>query len=149
MWKEFKEFALRGNVLDMAVGIIIGAAFATVAKSLVDDVIMPPIGLALGDVQFQDMFLTLQAGDSPGPFPTLAAAREAGAVVIGYGAFVNNMVTFFLVAFAVFMIVKMFNRLRRGEEAKPTTRECPLCLSVIPLKASRCAHCTSEVAPVA
>ena len=152
MWKEFKEFALKGNVLDMAVGIIIGAAFTTVVKSLVDDVIMPPIGLALGDVQFQDMFLQLEAGDPAGPHATLAAAREAGAVVIGYGSLVNNVVTFLIVAFVVFLIVKMFNRLRRQWEGEspeePATRSCPHCLSTIPLKASRCAHCTSEVAPV-
>jgi large conductance mechanosensitive channel len=153
MWKEFKEFALRGNVLDMAVGIIIGAAFTTVVKSLVDDVIMPPIGLALGDVQFQDMFLQLKAGDPVGSYATLAAAREAGAVVIGYGALVNNTVTFLIVAFVVFLMVKMFNRLRRSEEGaseeETTTRTCPECLSTIPLKASRCAHCTSELAPAA
>jgi large conductance mechanosensitive channel len=146
MWKEFKEFALRGNVLDMAVGIIIGGAFTPIAKSLVDDVIMPPLGLLLGDVQFQDMFAVLKGGETPGPYATLQAARDAGAVVIGYGAFVNTIVTFFLVAFAVFLIVKVFNRLRRGEEAEPTTRACPYCLSTIPLAAKRCAHCTSEVA---
>ena len=149
MWKEFKEFALRGNVLDMAVGIIIGAAFATVAKSLVDDVIMPPVGLLLGDVQFQDMFVLIQGGDPAAPYATLEAAREAGAVAIGYGAFINNVATFFLVAFAVFLIVKMFNRLRRSEEGssaeEATTRTCPQCLSTIPIKATRCAYCTSEV----
>jgi large conductance mechanosensitive channel len=147
MWKEFKEFALRGNVLDMAVGIIIGAAFATVVKSLVDDVIMPPLGLLLGGVEFQDLYLLLQQGDPAGPYPTLEAAREAGAVAIAYGALVNNVVTFLLVAFAVFMLVKTFNRLRRGEEADPTTRECPECLSTIPLAARRCAHCTSTLVP--
>lgn len=151
MWKEFKEFAIRGNVLDMAVGIIIGAAFATVVKSLVDGVLMPPIGLALGDVQFQDLFWLLKAGDPAGPYATVDAAREAGAVVIAYGALVNNVVTFLLVAFAVFMIVKAFNRLRRQEEGgaaeEPTTRTCPHCLSTIPLKATRCAHCTAQVAP--
>jgi large conductance mechanosensitive channel len=147
MWKEFKEFALRGNVLDMAVGIIIGAAFATVVKSLVDDVIMPPLGMLLGDVQMQDIFVLLKEGTPPGPYPTLQAARDAGAVAIAYGSLINNVVIFLLVAFAVFMIVKMFNRFRRGEEADPTTRDCPLCLSTIPIKASRCAHCTAEVAP--
>ena len=146
MWKEFKEFALRGNVLDMAVGIIIGAAFATVAKSLVDDLIMPPIGLALGDVQFQDLFILLKPGDPPGPYATLEEARAAGGVPLAYGAFVNNVVTFFLVAFAVFLIIKAFNRLRRKEYEQPTTRNCPHCLSTIPLKATRCAHCTAELA---
>ena len=153
MWKEFKEFALRGNVLDMAVGIIIGAAFTTVVKSVVDDVIMPPIGLLLGDVQFQDMFLQLEAGDPGAPYATLAAAREAGAVVIGYGALVNNVVSFLIVAFVVFLMVRTFNRLRRSEEGaaadEPTTRNCPECLSTIPLKATRCAHCTTELAPAA
>lgn len=151
MWKEFKEFAFRGNVLDMAVGIIIGAAFSTIARSLVDDVIMPPIGLALADVQFQDMFLLLEAGDPAAPYATVEAAREAGAVVIAYGAFVNSIVTFLIVAFAVFLIVKGFNRARREEEGapaeEPTTRNCPHCLSPIPLRASRCAFCTSELAP--
>jgi large conductance mechanosensitive channel len=152
MWKEFKEFALRGNVLDMAVGIIIGAAFTTVVKSVVDDVIMPPIGLALGDVQFQDLFLQLQAGSPGGPYATLAAAREAGAVVIGYGALVNNVVSFLIVAFVVFLLVRTFNRLRRSEEGaaadEPTTRNCPECLSTIPLKATRCAHCTTALGAV-
>jgi large conductance mechanosensitive channel len=152
MWKEFKEFALRGNVLDMAVGIIIGAAFTTVVKSVVDDVIMPPIGLLLGDVQFQDMFLQLEAGDPAGPYATLAAAREAGAVVIGYGALVNNVVSFLIVAFVVFVFVRTFNRLRRSEEGasadEPTTRTCPECLSTIPVKATRCAHCTMELGPI-
>ncbi len=150
MWKEFKEFALRGNVLDMAVGIIIGGAFTPIARSLVDDVIMPPLGLILGDVQFQDMFLVLKEGAPAAPYATLQAARDAGAVAIGYGMFVNTVITFILVAFAVFLIVKAFNRLRRQEEGaateEPTTRTCPYCLSTIPLKATRCAQCTSELA---
>jgi len=148
MWKEFKEFALRGNVLDMAVGIIIGGAFTPIAKSLVDDVIMPPLGLLLGDVQFQDMFVVLRAGEAAGPYATLQAARDAGAVVVGYGMFVNTILTFVLVAFAVFLIVKVFNRMRRQEEGAPeeaTTRLCPHCLSTVPLKATRCAHCTSQL----
>lgn len=150
MWQDFKEFALRGNVLDMAVGIIIGAAFATIARSLVDDIVMPPIGLVLGNVEFKDLFMVLKEGEPVGPYLTLEQARGAGAVVIAYGFFTNNVVTFFLVAFAVFLIVKAFNALRRREEEKPsegTTRNCPHCLSMIPRKATKCAHCTADLAP--
>jgi len=115
--KEFKEFAVKGNVLDMAVGIIIGAAFGTIVKSLVDDVIMPPIGLLLGGVDFTDLFITLSGGTVPGPYATLAAAKEAGAVTINYGVFINALLSFLIVAFAVFMVVKSFNSLKRKEEA--------------------------------
>jgi len=117
--KEFKEFAVKGNVLDMAVGIIIGAAFGTIVKSLVDDILMPPIGLLLGGVDFTDLFVTLSPGSVPGPYGTLAAAREAGAVTINYGVFVNGLISFLIVAFAVFLIVKSFNKLRAQEEAAP------------------------------
>lgn len=119
MFKEFREFALKGSVLDMAVGIIIGAAFGTIVKSLVDDIIMPPIGLLLGGVDFTDLFLTLRAGELAGPYATLAAAREAGAVTINYGVFANAVLSFLIVAFAVFMLVKSFNKLRAKEEAAP------------------------------
>jgi large conductance mechanosensitive channel len=115
--KEFKEFAVKGNVLDMAVGIIIGAAFGTIVRSLVDDVIMPPIGLLLGGVDFTDLFITLSGGTVPGPYATLAAAKEAGAVTINYGVFINALLSFLIVAFAVFMVVKSFNSLKRKEEA--------------------------------
>lgn len=119
MLKEFREFAIKGNVLDMAVGIIIGAAFGTVVQSVVNDVLMPPIGLLLGGVDFTDLFVTLQQGSVAGPYATLAAAQEAGAVTINYGLFVNSVVSFVIVAFAVFMVVRSFNRLKREEEEAP------------------------------
>lgn len=125
MLKEFKEFAIKGNMLDMAVGIIIGAAFGTVVKSLVADVIMPPIGLLLGGVDFTNLFLTVQQGAVPGPYPTLAAAQEAGAVTINYGVFANEIVSFLIVAFAVFMLVRSFNAMRRKEEEAPAAPPAP------------------------
>ena len=149
MLKEFKEFAMKGNVIDMAVGIIIGAAFSPIVKSLVDHIIMPPIGLFLGDVDFSNLFLLLKEGSTAGPYDSLAAAQEAGAVVVGYGLFVNAIINFLIVALAVFFLVRGVNRMRRKEEApppEPTTKKCPHCLSEIPIKASRCAHCTSDVA---
>jgi large conductance mechanosensitive channel len=150
MMKEFKEFAVRGNVVDMAVGIIIGAAFGTVVKSFVDDVLMPPLGMLVGNVDFQNILLVLRQGTPAGPYETLAAAKDAGAVTLNLGLFVNAIVSFAIVAFAVFILVRGLNRLKRKEEAPapaPTTRECPFCMSEIPLKATRCPHCTSEVAP--
>ena len=125
MLKEFKEFAVKGNVLDMAVGIIIGAAFGTIVKSLVDDVLMPPIGLLLGGVDFTDLFLTLKTGSIAGPYATLAAAREAGAVTINYGVFINGLLSFLIVAFAVFLVVKSFNKLKKQEEAAPEAPPAP------------------------
>lgn len=148
MFKEFKEFAMRGNVVDMAVGIIIGGAFGTIVKSLVSDVIMPPIGLALGNVTFTDLFLTLKDGATAGPYATLDAAKEAGAVTINYGAFFDNVVSFLIVAFAVFMLVRSINALKKQEEAAPpppTKKECPHCASEIPIKATRCPNCTSQL----
>ena len=148
MFKEFKEFAMRGNVVDMAVGIIIGGAFGTIAKSRVSDVIMPPIGLLLGGVDFSDLFIELRQGATPGPYAALTDAQAAGAVTINYGLFVNNVVSFIIVALAVFFLVKAINRLRRTEEeapAEPTTKECPKCFTAIPIKATRCPHCTSEI----
>tara|TARA_R110002094_G_scaffold82145_2_gene87209 strand:+ start:87 stop:506 length:420 start_codon:yes stop_codon:yes gene_type:complete len=121
MLKEFKEFAMRGNVLDMAVGIIIGAAFGTIVKSLVDDVIMPPIGLLLGGVDFTDFFITLSGGD----YATLAAAKEAGAVTLNYGAFINTIISFLIVAFAVFLLIKQMNRVIKKEEAAPAAPPAP------------------------
>jgi len=149
--KEFREFAMRGNVVDMAVGFIIGAAFGTIIKSLVADVIMPPIGLLLGNVDFANLFVVLKTGATPGPYAALAEAQEAGAVTINYGMFVNTIISFVIVAFAVFLVIRYINRLKREEEAppEPTTRDCPFCLSTIPIKATRCGHCTSEVAPTA
>ena len=149
MLKDFKDFAMRGNVVDMAVGIIIGGAFGTIAKSLVADVIMPPIGLALGGVDFTDLFITLQDGAAAAaPYATLAAAKEAGAVTISYGVFLNNVVSFIIVAFAVFLLVRGINKMKAEEEAppeEPTTKDCGFCFSEIPIKASRCPNCTSEV----
>ena len=149
MLREFKEFALRGNVVDMAIGILIGGAFTPIAKSLADDVIMPPIGLLLGDTDFTDRFVVLQAGAAPGPYPTLEAAQETGAVTINYGLFLNACLTFVIVAFAAFVIVKAMNNLRRKEQGaakdEPTTKPCPYCASTIPLKASRCPQCTSRL----
>jgi len=148
MLKEFKEFALRGNVIDMAVGIIIGAAFGTIVKSLVDDVIMPPIGLLLGGVDFSNLFALLKAGSPAGPYASLADAQAAGAVTINYGLLINNVVSFLIVAFVMFLLIRGMNRMQREEEAppaEPTTKECPYCWSTIPIKATRCAHCTSEL----
>jgi len=144
MLKEFKEFAMRGNVVDMAVGIIIGAAFGTIIKSLVADIIMPPIGLLLGNVDFSNLFVVLQQEATAGPYANLAAAQEAGAVTMNYGVFFNTIISFLIVAFAVFLLIRNINRLKKKEEApppEPTTKECPECLSVIPIKAVRCAHC--------
>jgi large conductance mechanosensitive channel len=147
MLQEFKKFAMRGNVVDMAVGIIIGGAFGTIVKSLVNDVIMPPIGLLLGGVDFSDLFLTLKEGAVAGPYATLAAAQDAGAVTISYGLFINSVISFLIVAFAVFLLIKSINKLQAAEEPKeePSTKECPYCLSSIALKASRCPNCTSEL----
>jgi large conductance mechanosensitive channel len=148
MLKEFKEFILRGNVLDMAVGIIIGAAFGTIVTSLVNDVIMPPIGLLLGGVDFSNLFVLLKAGSPVAPYASLADAQAAGAVTINYGVFINAVISFLIVAFVIFLLIRSINRLRREEEApppEPTTKECPYCLSTIPIKATRCAHCTSEL----
>lgn len=148
MLKEFKEFAMRGNVVDMAVGIIIGAAFGTIVKSLVDDVIMPPIGLLLGNVDFSNLFVVIKAGKTIGPYETLAAAKAAGAVTVNIGVFLNTIISFVIVAFSVFLLVKQLNALKKKEVAAPavpTTKNCPYCLSVIPVKATRCPHCTSDL----
>ncbi len=147
MLKEFKEFAMRGNVVDMAVGIIIGAAFGTIVKSLVADVIMPPIGLLLGNVDFSNLFIVLKQGSVAGSFATVAEAHKAGAVTLNYGVFANTIISFIIVAFAVFLLIRALNKLQREEEAppeEPTTKECPHCLSTIPIMATRCGHCTSE-----
>jgi len=148
MFKEFKEFAMRGNVVDMAVGIILGAAFGTIVKSLVADIIMPPIGLLLGNADFSDLFVTIREGTVGGPYATLADAAEAGAVTVNYGVFLNEIVSFVIIAFAVFVLIKNINRLKRDEEKpppEPTTKDCPQCLSTIPIKAKRCPHCTSQL----
>jgi large conductance mechanosensitive channel len=144
MLKEFKEFAMRGNMLDLAIGIILGAAFGAIVTSLVNDVIMPPIGLLLGKVDFKDLFIALN-GQS---FANLDAAKKAGAPVIAYGAFLNTIINFLIVSFAVFLLVKQVNRLKKPAEAPaaPPTKECPFCASTIALKARRCPQCTSELA---
>jgi large conductance mechanosensitive channel len=150
MIKEFREFAVKGNVVDLAVGVIIGGAFGTIVKSLVDDVIMPPAGLALGGVDFRDLFLTLRDGaKAAGPYPTLAAAKEAGAVTINSGAFVNNVISFLIVAFAVFLLVRAINALKRKEAVAPSAPDdkvCPQCATTIPIAAKRCPNCTSQLA---
>ena len=148
MLKEFKEFAVRGNVVDMAVGIIIGAAFGSIVKSLVSDVIMPPVSVLLGRTDFSNLFLLLREGTSPGPYPTLASAQEAGAITLNYGLFFNEIVSFLIVAVAVFFLVRGINRLKREEEqveAPPSTKECPYCVSSVSIQAVRCPHCTSEL----
>jgi len=145
MLKEFKEFAMRGNVVDMAVGIIIGAAFGTIIASLVSEVLMPPIGLLLGNVDFSNLFLVLKEGKTAGPYATVAAAKAAGAVTLNYGLFVNTVVNFLIVAFAIFFLIRGMNALKKKEAVQPTTKECPHCLSTIPVKATRCGHCTSEL----
>ena len=143
MLKEFKEFAMRGNVLDMAVGIIIGAAFGRIITSLVNDVLMPPIGLVIGKVDFSSLFVNL----SGTAYPTLVEAKKAGASVIAYGAFLNTILDFAIVAFVIFLLIKQVNRLKKpAPAAAPTTKDCPHCLSAIPVKATRCAHCTSQLA---
>ncbi len=140
--KEFREFVMKGNVLDMAVGIIIGAAFGSVVASFVNDVLMPPIGLLLGKVDFSNLFINL----SGNAFETVAEAKKAGAATLNYGLFLNTVINFIIVGFAVFLLVKQVNRLKRNEPAPaPTTRECRFCCTAIPIKATRCPHCTSEL----
>ena len=149
MLKEFREFAMGGNVVDMAVGIIIGAAFGTIVKSLVDDVIMPPIGMMLGGVDASNFFMVLKDGTkAPGPYASLADAKAAGAVSVNYGVFINTVISFIIVAFAVFMLIRTINAMRRRGEAAPdaSTKECQFCASAIPIKATRCPQCTSQLA---
>lgn len=144
MFKEFKEFAVRGNVLDLAIGVIIGAAFGKIVTSLVEDIIMPPVGLLLGRVDFANQFVSLTGKH----FDTVAQAKAAGAPTLNYGLFLNNVLSFLIVAFAVFLVVRAVNRMRRGEEkpaAAPVVKECPYCLSSVPIKATRCPQCTSEL----
>ncbi len=139
---------MRGNVVDMAVGIIIGGAFGTIVRSLVSDVIMPPIGLLLGGVDFANLFVVIKPGEIPGPYASLLDAQAAGAVSINYGVFINSVISFLIVAWAVFLLIKGMNSMKRKEEEPavvPTTRECGFCFSVIPIKAVRCPNCTSEL----
>ncbi|HEY3644643.1 MAG TPA: large conductance mechanosensitive channel protein MscL [Gammaproteobacteria bacterium] len=150
MFKEFREFAMRGNVVDMAVGIIIGGAFGTIVKSLVDDMIMPPIGLLLGNVDFANLFVVLKQGTKAAPpYTNLAEAHAAGAVTLNYGQFINNVVSFIILAFAVFLLVRGMNRLQERLERHPdpaaTTKDCPYCFSTINIKATRCPQCTADL----
>ncbi|MDF1527293.1 MAG: large-conductance mechanosensitive channel protein MscL [bacterium] len=148
MFKEFKEFAMKGNVVDMAVGIVIGAAFGTIVKSFVSDILMPPIGLLMGNVDFSNLFIILKEGSQAGPFMTIADAQAAGAVTLNYGMFVNTVISFIIVAVAVFMVVKSLNKMQRQEETPPevpTTKECSFCFTNIAINATRCPNCTSEL----
>lgn len=145
MFKEFKEFAVKGNVMDMAIGVIIGGAFGKIVSSLLTDILMPPIGLLMGKVDFSTLFISLN-GQS---YPTLAAAKAAGAPTINYGLFINTLLDFTIVAFVIFLVIKQINKLKKpalpAAPAAPATRPCKYCLSEIPVKATRCAHCTSEL----
>jgi large conductance mechanosensitive channel len=148
MFKEFKDFAMRGNVVDMAVGIIIGAAFGAIVGSFVADVIMPPIGLLLGKVDFANLFVVLKSGAVPGPYATIAAAKQAGAVTLNYGVFFNTIISFLIIALAVFLVIRQINKLKRKAEAPaaaPTTKECPYCYSAVAIRATRCPFCTSTL----
>ncbi len=153
MWNEFKAFIMRGSVIDLAVGVIIGAAFGGVVKSLVDDVIMPPIGLVTGGLDFGSQYVLLKAGTkAPPPYATPAAAKDAGAITLNYGSFINTTITFLIVALAVFLLVRAVNRLyRKPVPTTPDSKACPYCTMSVPLKATRCPHCTSDMtgAPVA
>ena len=143
MLNEFKTFIIRGNMVDLAVGLVIGAAFTTVVNSFVNDLLMPPIGLLLGKVDFGNLFVTLGGGS----YPTIAAAKAAGVPTLNYGLFINNLINLVIVGFVVFLVVKQVNRVRGPAPAAPATRECPACTSAISLRARRCPFCTSDVAP--
>ncbi len=146
MLKEFKEFAIKGNAMDMAVGIIIGAAFGSIIKSLVDDLIMPPLGLLLGSFDFSNFYLLLKSGSTPPPYASLSVAKAAGANTLNYGMFINAVIQFFIISFAVFFLVRGMNRLRTTPPPSlPAIRECPFCTSSVSIKAKRCPHCTSEI----
>ena len=146
MLQEFKKFAVRGNVLDLAVAVILGTAFGAVIKSFVDDIIMPPIGLLLGGIDFSSLFITLRQGAAPGPYPTVAQAKEAGAVTMNYGLFINTIITFIIVSFALFLVIRAVSKLQKPAEAAPAaTKSCPHCFTTIPVKATRCPNCTSEL----
>ena len=142
MLKEFKEFVMRGNVLDLAIAVVLGAAFGKIIASLVDDIIMPPIGLALGNVDFANLFVNLSGKD----YPSVAAAKAAGAATLNYGIFFNTIFNFLIVAFVIFLLIRSYSRTQKPAPAvAPTTKDCPYCFSAIPIKATRCAHCTSEL----
>jgi len=142
MYKEFKEFVMRGNVVDLAIGVVIGAAFGKIVTSFVEDILMPPIGLALGNVDFSNLFINLSGKN----YPSIAAAKAAGAATLNYGIFINNIINFLIIAFVIFLLIRQINRMQRPEPAAaPATKDCPYCLSAVPIKATKCAHCTSEL----
>jgi|SRR5688500_17923621 len=145
MLKEFKEFAMKGNMVDLAVGVIIGAAFGAMVSSLVGDMIMPLLGLLTGGVDFSNKMLVLSEGTTPGPYPTPVIAAEAGAITLNWGKFLNAIISFLLVSFALFMVIKAMNKMRKREEAEPTTKACPQCKMDIPIEAVKCGHCTSTI----
>ena len=147
MWQDFKAFILRGNVMDLAVAVIIGASFGAVVKSFVDDVVMPPIGMVTGGTDFNSHYLLLKEGTkAPPPYATPAAAKDAGAVTLNYGAFLGSVLTFLIVAAAVFLMIRMVNRLQKKPiPAAPNTKPCPFCVTAIPIAATRCPNCTSQV----
>jgi large conductance mechanosensitive channel len=150
MFQDFKKFVLRGNMIDLAVGIVIGAAFSSIVNSLVNDIIMPPIGLITGRVNFDQLLFVIQQGDPPGPYLTRAAAQDAGAVTINYGQFINALISFVIIALAVFLLIRVINRLYVEKEAEetqagPVVKECPFCFKEIPNEASRCPFCTSHL----
>jgi len=149
MWKEFKAFAIQGNVVDMAVGIVIGAAFTAIVNSLVADIIMPPLGVITKGIDFSNAFLVLSKGTVPGPYETLAAAEEAGAIVLRYGTFLNKLISFAFIAFAIFLVIRYINKLRDPRQTPdppaPSIKKCSYCFSDIPIQATRCPNCTSEL----
>jgi large conductance mechanosensitive channel len=145
MWKDFKEFIMKGNAVSMAVGIVIGMAFGAIINSLVSDIIMPPIGLLLGNVDFANLFAVLKEGATSAPYLSLEAAREAGAVTLNYGVFINTIISFIIIAIVLFFIIRAVNRMEKKEEEKPSTKECPFCFTSIDIKATRCPNCTSEL----
>lgn len=141
MWKEFKEFAVKGNALDLAIGVIIGAAFGKIVTSLVDDILMPPLSVLTGKIDFSNLFIALNGAH----YDTIQQAKAAGAPVLAYGSFLNNIVNFLLIAFAVFILVKQINKLKRGDESEPEGKQCPYCKQNIAVDATRCSHCTSQL----
>lgn len=146
MLEEFKKFIMRGNVIDMAVGIVIGASFGGIVNSFVNDVLMPPIGVLLGGIDFSNLFILIKKGTTPGPYLSLAQAQEAGAVTLNYGVFINTIISFLIIALAIFTVIRFLNKLTKEEEAPPpVTKECPFCFTIIPIKAKRCPNCTSEL----
>lgn len=141
MWKEFKEFAMKGSIVDLAIGVVIGGAFGKIVTSFVNDILMPPLGLLIGRVDFSNLYLNLSRTD----YASLAEAKKAGAPTINYGMFLNNVLDFLIVAFSIFLVIRQINKMKRKHEAPVTTKSCPYCISQIPLQATRCGHCTSEL----